>query len=244
MQLRIALITLVAGTFVAAGQAQTQAKAVVEHPTVKIVATQSSDTYPFYEPCPTPTVDRTINICTPPDGVVLTGNFLLRAKVADSAGLKGIALYQNGVFVGSAESLPPDVSIFFFDNHPNETLRLTLQAKDSQGYFQKTVTLHVSNAPPCTPSTTDMTVTICSPVSSEPTTSPVHISGVATDSADEPGNQRVATMVYIDGVSDRYAQGDVINNWVLMNPGKHRITIQHHDQAGHTFQKTEYVTVQ
>ncbi|ABF41257.1 hypothetical protein Acid345_2256 [Candidatus Koribacter versatilis Ellin345] len=244
MQLRIPLAAVAAVMLVATGLAQTNTATVPQSPTVRIVPT-SSDTYPFYEPCPSPTTDRTINICTPPDGVDLTGHFLLRAKVADSAGLKGIALYQNGTFVGSAESIPPDVSIFLFDGSPNETLRLTLQAKDAQGYFQKTVTLHVTNAPPCTPSATDLTMTICTPVTGEPTWSPVHISGVATDSADQAGNQQVATTVYVDGVNATYARAtNVVNSWILMNPGKHRVTIQHHDQAGHTFQKTEYVTVQ
>jgi hypothetical protein len=82
-----------------------------EQSTPEAVIEPASSSFPLSEPCPVPAQDRTVNICTPPDGVFLTSPFLLRAKVADAAGLHGMALYINGKFQGSAESIPPDVTI-------------------------------------------------------------------------------------------------------------------------------------
>lgn len=205
-----------------------------------------SSTFPFSEPCPVPAQDRTINICTPPDGVFLTSPFLLRAKAADAAGLHGIALYINGIFQGSAETLPPDVTIRQFLS-PG-TYRITLQAKDSAGFFKKTVNISVSTASPCPPNATNRTVRICSPAPNETVSSPVHISGVATDSADAHFSASVATTIYVDGQVASFANGQdgsgkVVNSWILLFPGQHRVTIQHHDQTGATFQKTEFINV-
>lgn len=214
-----------------------------------LIQPSSSSTYPFFAPCPAPTTDRSIDICTPPDGVFLTSRFLLRAKVTDSLGLKGISLYVNGVFQGSAESIPPDVSIFFFSS-PG-TYRITLLAKDSQGYFKKTTTIAVSPQSPCSPSTVNDTVRICSPAPNETVSSPAHISGVATDSADASGSPNVSMTIYVDGQAAEFTNGqynngpgNVINSWILLAPGTHRVTIQHHDQTGKVFSKTEYINVQ
>lgn len=214
--------------------------------TPEAVIEPASSSFPFSEPCPVPAQDRTINICTPPDGVFITSPFLLRAKVADAAGLHGIALYINGKFQGSAESIPPDVTIRFFLSQG--TYRMTLQAKDSAGFFQKTISISVSGASPCLPNTTNKTVRICSPAPNEAVSSPVHISGVATDSADAPGSASVATIIYVDGQPASFANGQgetgkVVNSWILLFPGQHRVTIQHHDQTGATFQKTEFINV-
>jgi hypothetical protein len=230
-------------------QDTTGAPAQTAEPRMIIQPASTSSSYPFFEPCPAPTADRSINICTPPDGVFLTSRFLLRAKVTDSFGLKGISLYVNGVFEGSAESIPPDVSIFFF-NSPG-TYRISLLAKDSQGYFKKTINIAVSPQSPCPASAVNDTMRICSPAPNETVSSPVHISGVATDSADAAGSPKVSMTIYVDGQAAEFTNGqynngpgNVINSWILLVPGTHRITIQHHDQTGRVFGKTETINVQ
>jgi hypothetical protein len=165
---------------------------------------------------------------------------VIRAKALDSLPLLSYKMYINGSLVGDVS--PDTYSVFGFSTP--QTVQVTLRGQDAKGFFEKTTSFYVTGVAPCPANGADRTVVICAPYANQTATSPVHISGVATDSQDTTDPTRNVTIIYLDGKFARAVSGKVVNSWFLLFSGLHRITIQHQDALGNIFQTTQNVTVQ
>ena len=120
--------------------------------------------------------------------------------------------------------------------------RITVKAWDSAGSFSSTINITVSSSGgagggTCTGSTTNRTVTICTPAANSTTSSPVHITAAVTDSRGVS-----AVKIYVDGVSKYQTTAKQIDTSPSMSAGSHRITVKAWDSGG-SFSATENITV-
>src|SRR5207248_1155094 len=123
-------------------------------------------------------VNRTVLICSPPDGATVTSPVQLDAEVNDSATVTAIKIYVDGVSVWSGTLKHVSVSLpMSTGNH-----RITVKAWDSAGSFSATENITVSGSGgggACPTPTTTRTVNLCSPANNATVTSPVHIDATA-----------------------------------------------------------------
>ena len=114
------------------------------------------------------------------------------------------------------------------------------------GYVQTTPGAYQTNGgdsfaakwdiPPCTLSSTNRTVTICTPANNTTVPSKMLVAAGATDSVNVS-----AMRIYIDGASVFTISAPHFNTYVTLTSGTHRMTITAWDSAG-PFSKTIYVT--
>jgi hypothetical protein len=199
----------------------------------------------FEQPCPDRTLpDRSVVICTPTQGSLVPASYIIVGHVTDSLSFTSDVIIdgldtgaqpgQSDIFVETASSIPGPHLI-------------TLKATDSSGTISTSVLLFeiTTNATPCAPSSTNQTVTICTPHDGDQESSPVTLAAVTTDS-----NPVVATQVYVDGVKAAEGNSDAAGGspkyvlaHVLMQPGTHRVTYQALEQSGTVIKKTIHITV-
>src|SRR5207248_1110404 len=186
----------------------------------------------------TNTTNRTVLICSPQNGATLQTPVQITAQVNDSAAVTGVKIYVDGTSVWSGSSKDVNATL----NLSAGTHRITVKAWDSAGSFSSTINITVSSSGggggTCTGSTTNRTVTICTPVANSTTSSPVHITAAVTDSRSVS-----AVKIYIDGVSKYQTMSKQIDTSLSMSAGSHRITIKAWDSAG-SFSATENITLQ
>ena len=194
----------------------------------------------FDHPCPDQTVpDRSVVICTPTQGALVPGSYIIVGHVTDSLSFTSTLLI-DGVNVGSGTQ--SEILGETGSNIPGPHL-ITLKATDSSGTISTSVLVYeiTNNATPCAPSSTNQTVTICTPQNGDQESSPVELAAVTTDS-----NPVTATQVYVDGVKAAEGTGNenkVVLAHVLMEPGPHRVTYQALEQSGAIIRKTINITV-
>lgn len=122
--------------------------------------------------------------------------------------------------------------------------RLTVQAIDAAGtIFKSTINITVSSGSssgdPCTLSTTNPSVTICTPANNATVTSPVNVVAGTTDS-----NKVTAMKIYLDGVAVFSTSSNQLNtNISISTTGSHRIAVQAWDSAGAVFKSAVFVNV-
>jgi phospholipase C len=93
-------------------------------------------------------------------------------------------------------------------------------------------------AQPCPQSTTDPSVTICTPTNGVTVTSPVRVVAGTNDS--EP----VTLMqIYVDGVKVDQVSGSSIDRTVPMSAGSRRLTVQAMDSSSRIFKQTIFINV-
>jgi hypothetical protein len=195
----------------------------------------------FNQPCPDRTQpDRSVIICTPTQGALLPEVWNVVGHVTDSLSFSSDFIV-DGVD-GGAEPGRSDLVGQVSTNIPGPHL-ITFKVTDSQGTFSTSALVFVitNNVAPCAPSSTNQTVTICTPHDGEQESSPVELAAVTTDS-----NPVAATQVYVDGVKAAEGNGDenkVVLAQVLMQPGTHRVTFQALEQSGTVIRKTIHITV-
>src|SRR3569623_1256611 len=91
----------------------------------------------------------------------------------------------------------------------------------------------------CTLSTTNPSVTICSPANNATVSSPVNVVAGTTDS-----NNVTKMEIYLDGVGVYGVAANHLNASIPINStGSHRIAVQAWDSAGQVFKSVIYVTV-
>ena len=90
----------------------------------------------------------------------------------------------------------------------------------------------------CSPGPVNQTVTMCSPAPGSTVPSPVHIQAAATDS-----NSVNYVQVYVDGVRKAQSPGSILDTYLDMPTGTHRLTAQAKDSAGVILKATVYITV-
>jgi hypothetical protein len=117
--------------------------------------------------------------------------------------------------------------------------RVTVQSVDTTGVLTKQTVFVTIGTASCALSSTDPSVTICTPAPNSTVTSPVKIVAGTTDSASTVTN----TFVWVDGVKQWTASGGSLNTSVAMSTGTHRVTVQAKDSSGRFFQSTVNITV-
>ena len=110
---------------------------------------------------------------------------------------------------------------------------LTRTAPVNAGYASD-LNFYLNQPLPCTPDTTNRTVTMCGPSNNANVTSPVTVTAGATDS-----NPVTQVRIFVDGVGGYHVPSNMINTSVAMAPGNRRLTVQATDALG-TFKKTVY----
>lgn len=91
----------------------------------------------------------------------------------------------------------------------------------------------------CTLSTTNPSVTVCTPTPNALAQSPVNVVAGSTDS-----NTVVAMQVYVDNQLITQANASTINTFVDLTVGNHLITVQGWDNTGATFKRNVPVSMQ
>jgi acid phosphatase len=130
-------------------------------------------------------------------------------------------------------------SVFY--QHPSvlKTMLLALGISGAPGAAQYAPPLDVfrSSSSGCVPSTTNPSVTICTPGAGQYVTSPVHVVAETTDS-----NTVKLMQVYVDFVKKYEVASSSINTSLTMTSGSHRLAVQASD--GTIFKQVIYITVQ
>jgi len=200
----------------------------------------------FTHPCPGPDQtlpDRSIILCTPTQGSLVPASYLIVGHVTDSLSFTTEILF-DGVNIGGGPG-ESDIVGSVGATIPGPHV-ITLKATDSQGTISTTTLVYTitTNATPCAPSSTNQTITICTPQNGDQESSPVELAAVTTDS-----NPLKATQVYVDGVKAAEGTGNdggsvkYVLAHILMEPGPHRVTFQALEQSGAVIRKTINITV-
>lgn len=178
--------------------------------------------------CSGGSTNRTVTICSPTNGSTVTSPVEVTAAATDSATVSNMQIYVDGKAVYTktgTTSIDTPVTL------AAGTHRLTVQAKDSAGYFKSTVNVTVSNSGggggTCS-GTTNRTITICSPADGSTVDSPVELDAIATDSSAVSYMQ-----VYLDNVKV-YEKTNTksISTTLSTSSGTHRLTVQAKDAGG------------
>ena len=181
-----------------------------------------------------------VTICTPTNGATVTSPVNIVAGTTDnSSTVKYLQIYIDGIkqYQVSAAQLNTSLAM------PTGSHRLTVQAIDAAGtIFKSTFNITVSSGSggggPCTLSTVNRTVTICTPANNATVTSPVNVVAGTTDS-----NNVTAMKLYLDGIAVFSTSSNQLNTTIsISTSGTHRIAVQASDSAG-TFKSAIYVNV-
>jgi hypothetical protein len=148
-------------------------------------------------------------------------------------GAKGVFVYRGIV------DLDPSGDAYFagFSNGPG--FPVTPGAYQSTNLNKYQTVLWKFNLPPCNLSSTSPSVTICTPLTSEPVSSPVLVAAGASNSS--PISSLV---VYVDGVQKYSIEGySHFDTKIAMPSGLHHLTVKAWDTTGQVFSATQDVTV-
>ncbi len=190
--------------------------------------------------CALSSTNKTVHICSPASGATVASPVQFSASANDtSAKVTAMAIYLDGTKVYSTASNQLSTSLTVAAG----THKLTVKAWDAAGaVFSTTENFTVSTGGggggTCTGSTTNRTVTICTPANNTTVTSPVHITAAATDSASVSSMQ-----IYVDGVKQYQVAAKSIDTNLAMADAPHKITVKAWDSAG-SFSSTIYISVQ
>ena len=191
--------------------------------------------------CTLNTTSPSVTICTPTNGATVSSPVNIVAGTTDkSSTVKYLQIYIDGAkqYQVSAGQLNTSLAMSAGSH------RLTVQAIDAAGtIFKSTIYITVSSGGggggPCTLSTTNPSVTICTPANNATVTSPVNVVAGTTDS-----NKVTAMKIYLDGVSVFSTSSNQLNtNVSISTTGSHRIAVQAWDSAGQVFKSVIYVNV-
>lgn len=178
--------------------------------------------------CSGSSTNRTVTICSPTNGSTVNSPVEVTAAATDSSAVSLMQIYVDGKAVytkTNTKNIDTPITL------ATGAHRLTIQAKDSAGYFKSTVNVTVSSSGggggSCSGST-NRTVSICSPANGSTVDSPVEVNAVATDSAAVSYMQ-----VYLDNVKVfEKTNTKSISTTLSMGTGAHRLTVQAKDASG------------
>jgi hypothetical protein len=206
------------------------------------------DTYNnlWYTYCGPTSVNRSVNLCAPPDGSAFDSRTqTITMRITDTHWPLTYTLNVNGreVFAQPQSIGTLDfISIVPLDTTVSGPQTLKYTFHDAAGSFSKTFT--ASNDPsPCSTPTAAQIINLCTLTDGESVKSPVHV-GYAVN---EPSTGTMYSSIWVDGVQlGSFNTGKNIrssNEWVMMYPGKHRLTVQARAQGGTSYRTTVNVTV-
>lgn len=191
--------------------------------------------------CTLNTASPSVTICSPTNGATVSSPVNIVAGTTDnSSTVKYLQIYIDGAKQYQVSSNKLNTSLAMSTG----SHRLTVQAQDAAGtIFKSTIYITVSSGGggggPCTLSTTNPSVTICTPANNATVTSPVNVVAGTTDS-----NKVTAMKIYLDGVSVFSTSSNQLNTTIsISTTGSHRIAVQAWDSIGQVFKSVIYVNV-
>jgi hypothetical protein len=193
-------------------------------------------------PCTLNTASPSVTICTPSSNAMVTSPVQVAAGTTGSNTVSMIQIYVDGTAAYTTLGGTLNTSLAISSG----THRLTVQAKDSSGYFKQTESITVGPASTggggggtgsCTPGAAP-SVTICSPAANASVSSPVTVTAAVADS-----NPVSFTQVYVDGIGVYTVNSANVDTLLSMAAGTHRLTVQAKDSMGTYIKLTESVMV-
>lgn len=188
--------------------------------------------------CTLNTTSPSVTICSPTNNATVTSPVHFVAGTTDNEyKVTVLQIYLDGSKIFQVLNTPTlDVNMSVAAG----THRVTVQATDSANrVFKSTIYITVGQSSGCTPSTTQPSVTICSPTNGSTVTSPVSVVAVSNCSCTVSYMQ-----VYVDGTKVYQVAGGSINTSLSLAGGQHRFVVQAIDSKGGAFKSVIYVTVQ
>lgn len=176
-----------------------------------------------------------VNICAPANNATVSSPFPVQAAAHMANAVNNSQIWLDGVKVYQVTGANVNTSV----TAAAGSHRLTVQSVDTTGALTKRTVFVTVGTSSCVLSSTDPSVTICTPAPNSTVTSPVKIVAGSTDSAATVTN----TFVWVDGVKQWTASGGSLNTSLAMSTGTHRVTVQAKDSSGRYFQSTVNITV-
>jgi hypothetical protein len=176
-----------------------------------------------------------VNICAPANNATVSSPFTVQAASHMANAVNNSQIWLDGVKVYQVSGANVNTSV----TTGAGSHRLTVQSVDTTGALIKQTVFVTVGTASCVLSSTDPSVTICTPAPNSTVTSPVKIVAGTTDSASTVTN----TLVWVDGVKQWTASGGSLNTSLAMSTGTHRVTVQAKDSSGRYLQSTVNITV-
>jgi Carboxypeptidase regulatory-like domain/Calcineurin-like phosphoesterase/Bacterial Ig domain len=176
-----------------------------------------------------------VNICAPANNATVSSPFTVQAAAHMANPVSNSQIWLDGVKVYQVTGANVNASV----TAGAASHRLTVQSVDTTGALIKQTVFVTVGSASCVLSSTDPSVTICTPAPNSTVASPVKIVVGTTDSAATVTN----TFVWVDGVKQWTASGGSLNTSLAMSTGTHRVTVQAKDSSGRYFQSTVNITV-
>ena len=176
-----------------------------------------------------------VNICAPTNNATVSSPFTVQAAAHMANPVSNSQIWLDGVKIYQVSGANVNTSV----TATAGSHRLTVQSVDTTGALTKQTVFVTIGTSSCVLSSTNPSVTICTPAPNSTVTSPVKIVAGTTDSAATVTN----TFVWVDGVKQWTASGGSLNTSLAMSTGTHRVTVQAKDSSGRYFQSTVNITV-
>jgi phospholipase C len=179
-------------------------------------------------------VNPSVTVCLPANNGIVATPTPVVASTTDSNRVTALQIYVDNALVYKVAASTLDTYInLSLGNH-----LLTVQAWDSTGTTFKT-NVKVAMMPPCALSTTNRSITVCTPPGGVAVSSPVHLVAGFTDSSPVTSIQVIenGTVLY----STNSAPLDVY--LTSLSPGSHKFTITATDQSAVSFSKSRTINV-
>ncbi len=189
-------------------------------------------------PCPLSTANPSVTICTPSNGAAVTSPVHIVAGTTSSTTVTAMKIYvdNNIAFSINANQLDTQVTM------PAGNHYVVVQAWNSAGQvFKSPINISVTSGTstaPCTLSSTNPSVTICTPTNGATVTSPVHIVAGTTSSSTV-----TAMKIYVDNNISYSVNASQIDTQIAMPAGSHYVVVQAWNSAGQVFKSPINITV-
>jgi hypothetical protein len=172
---------------------------------------------------------RTVTLCAPAEGATAGSPTRVVATASSGFAISAVKVYIDGVsrFIGYGNLVNT-----FLTLSPGAH-KVTVKAWDLKGSFSSSNTFTVGSGG-CTASTTNRTVTICSPANGSTVSSPAHVVAKVTDSA------TVTVKVYVDGVATLTTTSKSIDLSTTLPAGSHKVTVRAWDATGNFSSSTQF----
>ena len=174
--------------------------------------------------CTVGTTDPSITICSPQNNATVSSPVHFVAQTTNSAGITGMKVYLDSVGVYTTTANHIDTSLVMSVGMH----KLTVQSWDNAGrVIIASRNITVSDSGSCNASTTDPSITICSPQNNATVSSPIHVVALTTNSIGITGMK-----IYVDSIGVYTTTANKIDTSLAISTGTHNLTVQSWDKAG------------
>jgi phospholipase C len=178
--------------------------------------------------CNPGTLNPSVTVCQPTQNSIVATPAHVVASTTDSSNVTAIKILVDNVIVSTASASSVDTYVSLsLGKHS-----VKVQATDSAGKTFST-TINVAMTPPCSLSTTNRSITICTPAGGATVSSPVHLVAGVTDSSPVTSIKVIQNGTVLFQTSSGPLDVFLTN----LASGSHTITITAADQSGISFSK-------